>query len=145
MKVARIIVVMFALLFLLVWSYKYQEQPTEETLFTVDQITHTNIEQLQVHQIALNETRVIEDPVAIKMFATKFKELNNINESSVDVGKPIYLIYVVNNGRYPHTPISVYRDSLEFHGKRRDMNSEESSSFFKILEEIQKNSKEQGS
>ncbi|MEK3953775.1 hypothetical protein [Psychrobacillus sp. FSL K6-1464] len=126
---------------LLAMFYKFQEHPEERTLFPEVEIIHTNIEQIQVLNITSNDNKVIDELKNIEIFSSYFRGINSNkinNDVNADDEKPVYHIYIVNTGRHSNPPISVYKDSIVYQGKKRYMTSEESSSLFQLIDETRK-------
>lgn len=129
----------FFVILLLVLFYKFQERPEERTLFLEKEIIHTNIEQIQILNITSNDNKVIDEMDNIKMFSSYMRGINTddiYKDVKANDEQPVYHIYIVNNGRHSNPPISVYKDSIIYQGKKRYMRTEESSSLFQLIEEI---------
>jgi hypothetical protein len=139
-KIKFLIGILFVIL-LLVLFYKFQETTEEGNLFPEGEIIHTNIEQIQVLNITSNANKVIAEMNNIEMFSSFLREINSDkidNDANADEELPVYHIYIVNTGRYSNPPISVYKDSIVYRGKKRYMTSEESSSLLQLIDEIRK-------
>lgn len=75
----------------------------------------------------------------IKIFSSNLRGINSDdihNDVNADDEQPVYHIYIVNTGRHSNPPISVYKDSIVYQGKKRYLRTEESSSLFQLIEEI---------
>lgn len=125
--------------FLSVWFYNFQVQSDEKSLFPREEIVHSKIEQIQVLNIKSNATKVIDNKDSIKAFSSRLRDLNS-DQFDIDLNEeePIYLIYIINNGRNSNPAIAVSKDSIVYRGKQRSMTFEESSSFLKFIAEIHK-------
>jgi len=131
----------FFIILLLALFYKFQVHPEERTLFPEEEIIHTNIEQIQVLNITSNDNKVIDEMDNIEMFSSYLRGINSDKidiDENADDEQPVYHIYIVNTGRHSNPPISVYKDSIVYQGKKRYMTSEESSSLFQLIDEIRK-------
>lgn len=95
-----------------------------------------NISTVEVSDIYANQNVVLSD-ADIKQITSTLMNLDttDVITSNMDDEKPLYSIYISNNGYYPGPPIVVFEHRLEYQGKVVELSNEESQMLEKLLEE----------
>ncbi|WP_342505788.1 hypothetical protein [Sporosarcina sp. FSL K6-2383] len=130
----RNVILIIFILFLLYFIYTQSNK--SQVLFTEEDINPNNIAHIEILDILTNENVVIDDTVGIEKISSFLIKLKS-NKTSADevIDKPLYYIYIINNGKHANNPIGVSKDSIMYKGNKKKMSTEESSFIIQFLDD----------
>lgn len=110
----------------------------EKLLFPKDEIHYSNIAHLEVLDVELNESMVVDDKRDIQKISAILEEMNteDVSDFIPQSKLPIYSIYITNEGRNGNPPISIMDNSVSYRGNMKYLSSEEAKLVIQQIEAV---------